>query len=221
MARKVSELWHLPRQITRYKYEKRELKKTFGKCVSFYEEPEFVRLELQATTNQLGNDYTLRIYLPNDFPSSCPFLVVSKPDTPLKDFHGHVLELSYENHCLGAQNDYGLTAICHCRPDRWENDMSMCDVFMKGLEWLEAYEIMIKTGEDIETFLPEMPMSPEKMKKLERLRKKAERDLAEQIDQLSSHERAALDLFLYTLGLLMAQGGSEDEQLDHEELAEC
>lgn len=223
MSRKSSKLWPLARQATRYRFEKKKLKKTFGDCVSFLEEPCFVRIELQASTNKLGNSYTLRCYLPNNYPSSCPFLVVSEPDTPLKDFNGDVLGVSYENHCLGADNEYGLTAICHCRPDRWEeNTMDISDVLMKGLKWLEAYEIMITTGEVIDTFLSEMPMSREKLQKLKRLRKDLERELADvQETVLNPQERFFRVMHVcLAMDLMMEEISQQEDLQEQEELLE-
>lgn len=217
-------MWPLgARQAARYRHEKKKLKQTFGDCVSFLEEPGFVRIELRASTNKLGNSYTLRCYLPNNYPSSCPFLVVSKPDTPLKDFYGNILGVSYDNHCLGSDNEFGLTAICHCRPDRWEaNEMNITEVLMKGLKWLEAYEIMITTGEVMDTFLSEMPMSREKLQKIKRLRKNLERELADvQESNLNPQEKFIREIGLcFAMDVMMEQVSHQEELLDQEELQE-
>jgi hypothetical protein len=167
-------LWHFKRQQLRYyKHEKPRLEDFFGDCVSFVEVPGDVRIELQVCTTP-GNKYTLRSYLPPNFPHSCPALVVASPGSPLKDIDGGELQSSFRNHCYDSSR-YGLTTICHCRPDRWDSEMDMRDVFMKGLIWLEAYEAMLRsrTGEDIGTFLREMPAREET---LERIRKKIRRN---------------------------------------------
>jgi len=109
-----------------------------------------------------------------------PMLVVSSPGEPLKDANGEELKLSYENHCLGSER-FGLTAICHCRPDRWDRTMRLCDVFLKGLIWLEAYEIMLRTGECLSTHLPEMPMSEEMMEKIQKSIKRQRQQFVEAI----------------------------------------
>ncbi|XP_031556200.1 uncharacterized protein LOC116292969 [Actinia tenebrosa] len=169
----AASLWPLKRQRSRYyKCEKPWLKDMFGEFVTFIEVPGDVRVELQVQTSQ-GNDYTLRSYLPPNFPHGCPALVVSNPGSPLKDRDGSTeLKSSFQNHCYESSR-YGLTQICHCRPDRWESkEMDLCDVLMKGLIWLEAYEAMLRTGEDIGTFLREMPASEDT---LERIRGKAKK----------------------------------------------
>ena len=160
----------LKRQKMRYKLEKRWLQDLFGECVSFISDFDEIRVELCVNTSQ-GNPYTLRTCVTDKFPNVLPVLVVSSPGTPLNDKDGNKLEASFENHCYGTSR--GLTSICHCRPERWDAGiMNLCHVLMKGLIWLEAYEISVKTGDTIGTFLKEMPASDET---LERIRKRIKR----------------------------------------------
>ena len=40
--------------------------------------------------------------------------------------------------------------------EKWSNDNSLYQVLMKGRIWLEAYEIHLRTGEDLEKYLAHM-----------------------------------------------------------------
>jgi len=111
-------------------------------------------VDVKMTTS---NDrcYTLRIYLPSDYPNSCPELTVASPRI-LKRKNGSELNgsLSAQDHTLGTKN--GLIKICHFQPCKWTNEFTLYQVFMKGLLWLEAYEAHRRTGKSISTYLREM-----------------------------------------------------------------
>ena len=110
------------------------------------------RVEWQVNTNN-GRSYTLRIYIPGNFPNECPKLVVSRsPYGPsLKKRDGSDLS-GVSDHTYG---DYdGFTQICHFNPSQWGNASTLYQVFMKGRMWLEAYEIHRSSGEDLDTYLP-------------------------------------------------------------------
>ena len=69
------------------------------------------RVEWRVNTNN-GKGYTLRVYIPNDFPDQCPIMVVSSPSSPLKRKNGSLLNSSSgAQHTLGTHD--GLTQICH------------------------------------------------------------------------------------------------------------
>ncbi|KAK3745624.1 hypothetical protein QZH41_002256 [Actinostola sp. cb2023] len=113
-----------------------------------------MKVEVKMTTNS-NKSYTLRVYIPPDYPNSCPALLVSNPSSPLKDIQGNELQCGTDNHSYGTK--YGLTTICHFVPHMWSNEYTLYQVFMKGRIWLEAYEIYLRTGKPMKTYLREMP----------------------------------------------------------------
>ena len=52
-----------------------------------------IRVEWWVNTNN-GKGYTLRVYIPNDFPDQCLIMVVSSPSSPLKRKNGSFLNSS-------------------------------------------------------------------------------------------------------------------------------
>jgi hypothetical protein len=108
-------------------------------------------VEVDVVTN--SKKYSLKIIIPMDFPNSCPTLLVSKPSCELKKRNGSMVS-GGEDHSWGSFN--GCTKICHHRPQQWTSDLTMYQVFMKGLIWLEAYEAHLRTEKPIHNFLREM-----------------------------------------------------------------
>ena len=112
------------------------------------------RVEWRVNTNN-GKGYTLRVYIPKDFPDECPIMVVSSPSSPLKGKDGSLLNCSSgKQHTLSAHD--GLTQICHFNSSKWMSENTLLQILMKGRLWLEAYEIHLETGEDLEKYLPHM-----------------------------------------------------------------
>lgn len=114
------------------------------------------RVEWQINTNN-GKSYTLRVYIPGNFPNECPKLVVSRSPygSPLRKWDGSLLDkCSVADHTYAAYD--GFTQICHFNPARWSNASTLYQVLMKGRMWLEAYEIHRNSGEDLDTYLPHM-----------------------------------------------------------------
>lgn len=111
------------------------------------------KVEVQMTTTNNKN-FTLRVYLPNDFPNSCPDMVVCNPSSPLVKKDGSVLSsVSGTDHTYGTKD--GMTKICHFLPAKWTSENTLYQIFMKGLIWLEAYEGHRATGQPINNFLRE------------------------------------------------------------------
>ena len=141
-------------QQKRLGMEKDLLSHYFRGRVTWIEPTGNTRVEVRMTASNDKN-YTLRIYLPPDFPNSCPTMVVSNPNAALRKLNGSLLTRgSDEDHTYGSRD--GLTVICHFRPNRWSNENTLYQVFMKGLIWLEAYEGHLRTGKPINTFLRDM-----------------------------------------------------------------
>ena len=88
------------------------------------------RVEWRANTNN-GKGYTLRVYIPNDFPDQCLIMVVSSPSSPLKRKNG-----SFLNSSSGAQNTLsaydGLTQMCHFNSGQWMSQNTLYQILMKG-----------------------------------------------------------------------------------------
>lgn len=110
------------------------------------------RVEWRVNTNN-GKSYTLRIYIPRNFPNECPILVVSSPSTPLRRKDGNPVA-GGKDHVYGTHD--GLTEICHFVKGKWKTDNTLYQVLMKGRIWLEAFEIHLRTGEDLEKYLAHM-----------------------------------------------------------------
>ena len=112
------------------------------------------RVEWRVNTNS-GRSFTLRIYLSTNFPNECPVMVVSSPSSPLMRKDGTNLSFGgRDDHVYGIHDN--LTQICHFIPGKWTNDNTLYQVFMKGRIWLEAYDIHLRTGEDLSKYLAHM-----------------------------------------------------------------
>jgi hypothetical protein len=110
--------------------------------------PEKTRVECRVHTNS-NNYYTLRVYVPSDFPNSRPNLVVTSP-YPLEGYAGKsLLRSSRSMHTLGAIDGY--VQICHYR--NWKPNLNLYLVVLKGRIWLEAFEAHKKTGKPMDSFL--------------------------------------------------------------------
>ena len=53
------------------------------------------------------------------------------------------------DHTLASIDD--CTRICHCKPGSWRSDSTLHQVIVKGLVWLEAYEVHMRTGHSLHT----------------------------------------------------------------------
>ena len=111
------------------------------------------KVEVKMTTSN-NKHYTLRVYIPKDYPNACPEMVVSGC-AALRKRNGSTFGPSVSDHTLGQKD--GFTKLCHFRPDLWTNENTLYQVFMKGLIWLEAYEGHLRTGKSLSTYLREMP----------------------------------------------------------------
>ncbi|XP_031566092.1 uncharacterized protein LOC116301208 [Actinia tenebrosa] len=141
-------------QRKRLAMEKEILESYFKDKVSWNNPTSDTSVEVKMTTSN-DHHYTLRTYLPGDYPNSCPELTVASPQT-LKRYDGSLLNgsASSMDHTYGTKN--GLVKICHFRPQKWTDEFTLYQVFMKGLLWLEAYESHLRTGKSLATYLREM-----------------------------------------------------------------
>ena len=87
------------------------------------------RVEWRIKTNN-GKNYTLRIYIPRNFPNECPILVVCSPSTIKRKDGKPLIVANGKDHVYGTHE--GFTEICHFVKEKWSNDNSLYQVLMKG-----------------------------------------------------------------------------------------
>lgn len=139
-------------QIQRLTIERQLLDKYFPGRVTWISPLHSTKVEVRMETNN-GKKYTLRVYVPDDFPNSCPKLVVVSPPKLLQKNGQPLLEVSDVFHTLTAVD--GHTTICHFYPPYWNAQNTLYQVFMKGRLWLEAYQGHLETGQTLAVYLPE------------------------------------------------------------------
>ena len=136
-----------PAQKQRIIVERDLLEKYFPGRVS-WSGVKYVEIAMQSNSNR---NYKLRVYIPLDFPNSCPELVVLEPKI-MKKGDGNVLPCpSHSFHTLGKKDGY--IKICHYIPEMWTGDITFYQVFMKGRLWIEAYEGHLNTGRKMKSYL--------------------------------------------------------------------
>ena len=141
-------------QQKRLGFEKNILEKYFGNRVSWINPTGDTKVEVRVTTTN-DKQYTLRVYLPGDFPNSCPQMIVSNPSSCLRAKDGSLLSgTSGNNHTLRSID--GCTQICHFNSSLWKDNNTLYQVVMKGLIWLEGYEAHLRTGQPLNKYLQEM-----------------------------------------------------------------
>lgn len=140
-------------QRQRLAFERKVLEGYFRNKVKWINptDQDATKVEVSITSSN-DKEYTLRVYLPSDFPNSCPSMIVSFPCHCLKKKDGSFLNgSSGEDHTLSSKD--GCTQICHSRSGLWQNDYTLYQVVTKGLVWLEAYELHLWTGDPLDTYL--------------------------------------------------------------------
>lgn len=140
-------------QQQRLGFEKDLLEKYFRNRVTWIDPTGDTKVEVRVTCSN-DKQYTLRIYLPADFPNSVPEMIVKTPSMrSLLRRDGNDLK-GTDDHTYGIKD--GCTQICHFIPHLWRSDNTLYQVFMKGLIWLEAYEAHLRTGSNLSRYLSEM-----------------------------------------------------------------
>ena len=108
-------------------------------------------VEVKVTCTNDKN-YVLRVYITPDFPNSCPPMVVISPSGILRRKNGSMLLVaSRQDHVLSSKDGY--TQICHFRSNLWMGEITLSQVIKRGLVWLEAYELHLRTGDPLDRFL--------------------------------------------------------------------
>lgn len=131
--------------------EKSILEKYFPNRVNWINPTSNTNAKIDASfESNSGRRYTMRVYIPNDFPSSCPNMVIKEPASRIPDFPN--LRTSH----AGPRNHEGYLLICHFDKSKWSGQHTLYEVLMKGRLWLEAYEGHLSTGNEIDYYLKHM-----------------------------------------------------------------
>ena len=141
-------------QRQRLAFEKSLLEKYFGSKISWIDPTGNTRVEVRVICSN-DKRYTLRVYLPSDYPNSCPEMIVSSPSSCLRTRDGSPLNSgSTSFHILSSKD--GCTQICHFNSGLWRSENTLYQIVMKGMIWLEAYEAHLRTGQTMDRYLQEM-----------------------------------------------------------------
>ncbi|MBF0651483.1 hypothetical protein IR083_21955 [Dysgonomonas sp. GY75] len=99
--------------------------------------------------------YTLKIDLSQNFPYNIPKVFIIHPQPLLSRYGGSLMSPSASMHVL--QGESGCVRICHYGTSSWSANVTLYKVILKSRMWLEMYENHLKTGYDIDKFLPHQP----------------------------------------------------------------
>lgn len=135
------------RQRLRLSHERKLLADGFPDGdVKWINPKENTKVEVRVSTNR-NNSYCLRVYIPEDYPYCVPEMVICDSPKSMPEWNS-----SHVHHTLDQRD--GLVNICHFYWSRWSpNENKLCEVFKKGLLWLEAYESSLETGRPIDFYL--------------------------------------------------------------------
>ena len=106
----------------------------------------------QWTNNR--NSYKLTLNIPLFFPDQVPPLYVTSP-LILRSYFFYSINsqgTSHDAHTL-SNGPNGCVQICHFRPENWDASQTCVAAMMKGILWLEAYEMHLRTGKEIAAIL--------------------------------------------------------------------
>ncbi|MDM8008455.1 MAG: hypothetical protein QUV05_20140 [Phycisphaerae bacterium] len=99
-----------------------------------------------------GRKYDVRLCLPPDYPHESPGLHIVRPETLRMYGGGTINSLGFSGafHTLG-NGPNGCVTVCHT--PNWDASLTWVKVLRKLSLWLEAYELHLKTGEEIARYL--------------------------------------------------------------------
>lgn len=139
-------------QVQRLAEEKKLLQDHFGKERLHWRAQTTTEPKVEVTmTSNRNKSYTFRLYIPEDFPNSCPKLAVVSPKRLLRR-NGELLgENCSEFHTLDYHD--GLQTICHFHWADWYCGFRLLQVFSKAKLWMEAYENHLNNGKDLSHYL--------------------------------------------------------------------
>lgn len=110
-------------------------------------------IEGEQQSSVLGRKYTLRLQLPAAFPDQKPSLIVQTPERLV------TRDPSVTVNSLGGCHRFhtdtnspeGRIRICHTMG--WDASRTCVQVLLKGIIWIDAYEMYLNTGEPLSTIL--------------------------------------------------------------------
>ena len=137
-------------QLRRLQQEKEILAKYFGGRVTWSNVYGRTKVQIRMTSNSNRN-YTMSITLTDDFPHSCPTLLLESPKNLYLRNGTPLPHNSSEFHTL--HDPSGLVSICHFVVNMWTNENTLYQVFMKGRLWIEGYEGHLTTGNNMDYYL--------------------------------------------------------------------
>ena len=161
---------------TRLIYEQKWLEKYYnGEKFPWRRIDGMVAFERDITTSK-KNVYRLRILVGENYPDQLPELVVCSSPKPMpksKEWQG-----THTTHTWPQK--YGLLQICFYRQVCWtKSENKLYQVFIKGEQWLEAYDEFLTTGKPIMESLPTMEPTKEELEEEERREAEYERRMKE------------------------------------------
>ena len=114
--------------------EKNLLDKYFPRRVSWFtpnDEEAYVEILMVSNSNQR---YTLRVYIAQDFPNSCPEMVLVSPNN-LKLRNGSAMpSVSHAYHTIGEKD--GCLLLCHFIPTQWTTIITVSSFYQGSfVDW--------------------------------------------------------------------------------------
>lgn len=102
-------------------------------------------------TTAAGNTYKLCIRPTKNFPNEIPYLYVTSP-RPLYGYRGKSIQSYGAAHSMHVNqpNWNNYVNICHWKDSHWSAAYTLVSVLMKGMLWLEAFEVHRQTGKKID-----------------------------------------------------------------------
>lgn len=104
-----------------------------------------------TTPSEGGRSYQMTLMLGPYYPDEMPRLYVTSPAT-LRQYNSYktINQEGMSNRFHTRENSSeGYVQICHINPYNWDPSRTCVDVFFRGILWLTAYEIHLRTGRDI------------------------------------------------------------------------
>jgi hypothetical protein len=96
-------------------------------------------------------NYELKLLIPTLYPDEMPKLYVTSPTALWQHGFRRMVNIegtSHDFHTL-ENGPGGCVQICHFKTALWDASRTCVGVFAKGLLWLEAYEVHLRTGRSI------------------------------------------------------------------------
>jgi len=105
-------------------------------------------------TSAGNHQYQLKLSLPAWYPDETPSLYVISPQTLWK-YGGATVNSVGTSHAFHTLENGpgGCVQICHFNPENWDASKTCVGVFIKGILWLEAYEMHLVSGMNIAEIL--------------------------------------------------------------------